>query len=132
MLLASLTWAFFTVSAKFLMKEYSSLKVTAYIMLFGSLLFLPFLANENPGGWSGVSTLGWVSVVYVALTGNLLAYLLWMRGIQSVGPLRTILYSYLTPITAILLAVPFLNETMTLVQIAGALVVFIGVFLARS
>jgi len=132
MLLASLTWAFFTVLAKFLMKEYSSLKVTAYIMFIGSLLFLPFLANENPGGWSGVSALGWVSVLYVALTGNFLAYLLWMRGIQNIGPLRTIFYSYLTPITAILFAVPFLNETLTLVQIGGALVVFTGVFLARS
>ena len=132
MLLASLTWAFFTVLAKFLMKEYSSLKVTAYIMLIGSLLFLPFLANENPGGWGEVSALGWVSVLYVALTGNFLAYLLWMRGIQNIGPLRTIFYTYLTPITAILFAVPFLNETLTLAQIGGALVVFIGVFLARS
>ena len=40
------------------MKEYSSVKVTAYIMLIGSLLFLPFLPNENAGGWSGVSALG--------------------------------------------------------------------------
>ena len=132
MLMASLTWAFFTVLAKFLMKEYSSDKVTAYIMVIGSLLYLPFLGNEHPGGWGGVSALGWVSVLYVALTGNLLAYLLWMRGIQNIGPLRTILYSYLTPVTAILLAVPFLNETLTLAQIGGALVVFAGVFLARS
>jgi drug/metabolite transporter (DMT)-like permease len=132
MLLASLTWAFFTVSARFLMKEYSSLKVTAYIMLIGSLLFLPFLPNENAGGWSGVSALGWASVFYVALTGNLLAYLLWMRGIQNIGPLRTIFYQYLTPVTAILFAVPFLNETLTPSQIGGALVVFTGVFLARS
>jgi drug/metabolite transporter (DMT)-like permease len=58
MLLASLTWAFFTVSARFLMKEYYSPKVTAYIMLIGSLLFSPFLPNENAGGWSGVSAPG--------------------------------------------------------------------------
>jgi len=132
MLLASLTWAFFTVLAKFLMKEYSSLKVTAYIMVIGSLLFLPFLGNDHPGGWSGVSTLGWLSVLYVAFTGNLMAYLLWMHGIQHIGPVRTIFYSYLTPVTAILLAVPFLNETLTPAQIGGALVVFVGVFLARS
>ena len=132
MLLASLTWAFFTVLAKFLMKDYSSFKVTAYITLIASLFFLPFLGNENPGGWGGVSALGWVSVLYVALTGNFLAYLLWMRGIQNIGPLRTILYTYLTPVTAILFAVPFLGETLTLAQIAGALIVFIGVFLART
>ena len=132
MLLASLTWAFFTVLAKFLMKDHSSLKVTAYIMLIGSILFLPFLPNEKAGGWGGVSVLGWVSVFYVAFTGNFLAYFFWMRGIQNIGPMRTILYSYLTPITAILFAVPFLGETLTTGQIWGALIVFVGIFLARS
>lgn len=132
MLLASLTWALFTVLAKFLMKDFSSLKVMAYIMLIGSILFLPFLPNEKPGGWSGVSLLGWVSVFYVAITGNFLAYIFWMRGIQNIGPMRTILYSYLTPITAILFAIPFLGETLTAGQIWGALIVFAGIFLARS
>ena len=132
MLLASLTWAFFTVLAKFLMKDHSSLKVMAYIMLIGSILFLPFLPNEKPGGWSSVSVLGWVSVFYVAITGNFLAYLFWMRGIQNIGPMRTILYSYLTPITAILFAIPFLGETLTAGQVWGALIVFAGIFLARS
>jgi len=132
MLMASVTWAFFTVLAKFLMKDYSSLKVTAYLMLIGSILFLPFLPNERAGGWSGVSVLGWVSVLYVAFTGNFLAYFFWMRGIQNLGPMRTILYSYLTPITAILLAVPFLGETLTTGQIWGAVIVFAGILLARS
>jgi drug/metabolite transporter (DMT)-like permease len=132
MLLASVTWAFFTVLAKFLMKDHSSLKVMAYIMLIGSILFLPFLPNEKPGGWGGVSLLGWVSVFYVAITGNFLAYLFWMRGIQNIGPMRTILYSYLTPITAILFAIPFLGETLTAGQVWGALIVFAGIFLARS
>ncbi len=131
-LLASLTWAFFTVLAKVLMKDHSSLKVTAYIMLIGSILFLPFLANEKAGGWSGVSLMGWVSVLYVAFTGNFLAYFFWMYGIQNIGPMRTILYSYLTPITAILFAVPLLGETLTAGQIWGALIVFGGIFLARS
>jgi len=132
MLLASVTWAFFTVLAKVLMKDYSSLKVTAYIMLIGSILFLPFLPNEKAGGWSGVSLTGWVSVLYVAFTGNFLAYFFWMRGIQNIGPMRTILYSYLTPITAIVFAVPFLGETLTTGQIWGAAIVFAGIFLARS
>ena len=101
-------------------------------MLIGSLLFLPFLPNENAGGWSGVFALGWASVFYVSLTGNLLAYLVWMRRIQNIGPLRTIFYQHLTPVRAILFAVPFLNETLTPSQIGGALIVFTGVLLARS
>jgi len=88
---AAVSWALFTALAKFLLKDYSSLKVTAYVMAIGSLLFLPLLPTENPGGWSGISALAWFSVFYVGLSGNCLAYFLWMKGIQNIGPLRTIL-----------------------------------------
>jgi drug/metabolite transporter (DMT)-like permease len=68
----------------------------------------------------------------VALSGNCLAYFLWMKGIQNIGPLRTILYSYIIPITAMAFSIPLLGETVTALQMAGALIVFTGIFLARS
>ncbi len=130
-IVASILWALFTVLAKKLLKEYSSLKVTAYVMFIGAILFLPFLPNQKGGGWSGISGLAWFSVFYVALMGNCLAYFLWIRGIQTIGPLRTGLYQYLMPVAAILLAVPLLKETLSAMQIWGAAVVFGGIFLAR-
>ena len=132
MLLASLTWAFFTVSARFLMKEYSSLKVTAYIMLIGSLLFLPFLPNENAGGWSGVSALGWGERVLCPFRGICWPISCGCAGFRTSALCGPFFYQYLTPVRAILFAVPFLNETLTPSQIGGALIVFTGVFLARS
>jgi drug/metabolite transporter (DMT)-like permease len=36
------------------------------------------------------------------------------------------------PITVILFSVPFLKESLTAMQVGGALVVFAGIFLARS
>lgn len=129
---AAVSWALFTALAKFLLRDYSSLKVTAYVMAVGSILFLPFLPNDMPGGWSGISALAWFSVFYVGLSGNCLAYFLWMKGIQNIGPMRTILYSYLMPITAIAFSIPMLGETITAVQAGGGLIVFAGIFLARS
>jgi len=129
---ASISWALFTVLAKHLLKKYSSLKVTAYVMVIGTVLFLPFLPNEKAGGWREISGLAWFSVFYVAILGNCLAYFLWIRGIQNIGPLRTILYQYLSPVTAILFAIPLLNETLNAQQLWGAAVVFGGIFLARS
>jgi len=130
-IVAAFSWALFTVLAKRLLREYSSLKVTAYVMFIGALLFLPFLPNEKGGGWWKISGLAWFSVFYVALLGNCLAYFLWIRGIQTIGPLRTVLYQYLMPVATILLAVPFLKETLTAIQICGAAVVFGGIFLSR-
>ena len=129
---AAIFWAMFTVLAKRFLKEFSSLKVTAYVMGIGTILFLPFLSNEKGGGWGEISWLAWLGVLYVAILGNGLAYFLWMRGIQNVGPMRAILYQYLMPITVILFSVPFLGETLTSTQLGGAAVVFAGIFLARS
>ena len=129
---AAIVWALFTVLAKPLLKEYSSLKVTTYVMLLSTLFFLPYLPNEKGGGWWEISGWAWFSVLYVAILGNGLAYFLWVVGIQRIGPLRTILYQYLMPVTAIFCAVPFLQETLTALQIGGAAVVFGGIFLARS
>jgi drug/metabolite transporter (DMT)-like permease len=132
LLVAAISWALFTALAKFLLKDHSSLKVTAYVMAIGSILFIPLLPNDKPGGWSEISALAWFSVFYVGLSGNCLAYFLWMKGIQNIGPLRTILYSYLMPITAIAFSIPLLGETITATQIYGGLIVFAGIFLARS
>ena len=132
LLVAAVSWALFTALAKFLLKDHSSLKVTAYVMAIGSVLFIPFLPNENPGGWREISALAWFSLLYVGLSGNCLAYFLWMKGIQNIGPLKTILYSYLMPITAIAFSIPLLGETITATQVWGGLIVFAGIFLARS
>ena len=130
-ILAAVSWALFTVLSKGLLKEYSSLKITTYMMLIGTTFFLPFLPNEKTGGWLGISGIAWFGVIYVAIMGNCLAYFLWIRGIQKIGPLRTILYHYLMPVTAILFAVSFLEETLTVLQVLGTAVVFGGIFLAR-
>lgn len=129
---SAITWALFTFLSRLFLKEHSSLKVTAYIILLGTVFFLPFLPNEKAGGWGAVSFWGWFSIIYVAVMGNALAYFLWMKGIEHIGPLRTMLYQYLMPVTAILFAVPFLDERLTGQQIIGALIVFAGIFLARS
>jgi drug/metabolite transporter (DMT)-like permease len=130
--LGAVLWALFTVLAKKLLKIYSTLKMTAYVMVIGTILFLPFLPNHKSGGWMEISGLAWLGVLYVAIMGNGLAYFLWIRGIQNIGPMRTILYQYLMPITVILFSVPFLKESLTAMQVGGALVVFAGIFLARS
>jgi len=129
---AAIFWAMFTVMAKRFLKEYSSLKVTVYVMGIGTVLFLPFLSNEKGGGWGEISWFAWLGVLYVAIMGNGLAYFLWIRGIQHIGPMRAVLYQYLMPITVILFSVPFLGETLTVTQLGGAAVVFGGIFLARS
>ena len=57
----------------------------------------PFLPPKQRGGWLEVSKIAWLCVLYVAILGNCLSSFLWVKGVQDIGPLRTILYQYLTP-----------------------------------
>jgi drug/metabolite transporter (DMT)-like permease len=131
MILSALLWAAFTVFANRILRQYSSIKVTAYVLLFGTIFFLPFLPNGKGVDWLEISPLAWFSVLYMSILSNCLAYFLWIKGIQNIGPLRAIIYQYLMPVIAILFAIPFLKETMTAMQITGAVIVFLGIFLAR-
>jgi drug/metabolite transporter (DMT)-like permease len=129
---AAFFWALFNVFARPFLKQYSSVKVMAYVMIFGTIFYLPFLPNAKGGnGWQ-VSALAWFCLFYGGLLGQMIGYFLWIRGIQNIGPLRAIIYQYATPVTAILLAVLFLGETMTAMQSLGAALVFGGIFLART
>jgi drug/metabolite transporter (DMT)-like permease len=60
------------------------------------------------------------------------AYLIWNRGLQRLGGARTAIYSNLTPVIATLAAALFLGETLTLEKIAGAVFIFVGLYLART
>lgn len=132
MILTAISWALFSVLAKRLLKEYSSLKVTAYVTFIGAIFFLPFLSTEMNTGGREISGLAWFGLFYLAVMGQGLSYFLWVRGIQNIGSLRTMLYQYLIPVTAILLAVPLLQEALTISQVWGAVIVLGGILLARS
>ena len=61
-----------------------------------------------------------------------LAYIIWSRGIQRLGPARTSMYSNVTPVVVMLLAWPLLSETPTAWQVLGAAGIFTGLWLTRS
>jgi len=49
-----------------------------------------------------------------------------------VGNSKTAIYGNITPVFAVISAYILLSEKLTLLQIMGALVIFIGVYLTRS
>lgn len=132
-LTAAILWSLYSVLSAPLLKRYSSLSLTALSTLFGTiplvLLSIPALAVQP---WASVSTGGWVGLLYSAIFAIVIAYVIWNIGVQRIGGARTALYNNLTPVVATLAAFVFLNETLTWLKIAGAVVIFVGLYLART
>lgn len=129
---AAILWALYTVLAKPVLKKYSPLKVTAYAMISGTAFLLiftwPELRDQN---WTTLSPLVWLCFFYSSIFGLVVSYVLWYRGVSRIGPARTTIYQYLTPVSAVVFAMIFLSEKITVYQVIGALVVFYGVYVAR-
>ncbi len=83
-----------------------------------------------------LSTAGWTSAVWallgaIVLLPTFLAVVLYLRGIQELGPSQASILSTFEPIFTILLAAVALGERLTLVQWAGAALVVAGVMTAE-
>ena len=91
--------------------------VSALIMAVVVLIF------ADPTQYAAASFKTWAALLAIAAISTSLAYLIFFRIIERAGPSFVTLVTMLVPISAILLGYLFLNESLTIRDIVGALVI---------
>jgi drug/metabolite transporter (DMT)-like permease len=74
----------------------------------------------------------WANILYTGVLASAAAFVLWNRGVASVGAQRAAPYMYLMPVYGALLSVLLLGEALHGYQVVAGLVVLFGLWLARS
>jgi drug/metabolite transporter (DMT)-like permease len=129
---AASSWGLYTVLLQPLVRRYSAVKATAWIMVAATpLLVLAALPDMQQQNWGAVSLRSWLGLLYSAALAIGIAYIIWNTGVRRVGGARTAVYSYLTPLISVAVAWVFLGEAMRPVQIFGAAAIVLGVALGR-
>lgn len=132
-LAGTICWSVYTVLSKPLLKRYTPLKLTTLTIAMGTpLLVLVSIPSIEGQDWNAIPTQGWLSLTFSACLAIALGYAIWYTGVSRIGSTRTSLYEYLVTVIAVAAAWIFLCENMTLIQIAGAALVFIGLSLSRK
>ncbi len=131
MIAASMVWATYTVGVRDLIMKYGSVFVTSWTLWAGAVLLLLAGIPDVAGLHSGVPPVAWASVAYAGLLGLGVSYLLWYRGVQTIGNTRTAAIGNLVPILTIFIAWPMLGEVPNVWQVTGAVVVIGGISLVR-
>lgn len=130
---AAMLWSCYTVASGRYVRRYGAVRVTAWTLWVGTpflvLLGVPSLASLD---WAAVSPWVWAGVAYAGLFAIGTAYLLWNRGVRSLGNSRTAIYSNLVPVAALITAWLWLGEVPTALQATGAAVILAGISLARA
>ena len=125
-------WSIYTVLSKPMLKEYSPLKLTTVTMAIGAvplvLVSIPSLSTQN---WSAISANSWLGLAFSAVFAIAIGYVIWYTGVSRIGSARTSLYDNLVTVFAVASAWILLAESMTAIQIAGAVLVFVSLYVVR-
>lgn len=126
-------WALFSVLSPPYLTRLGPLYVSGWSMLFGALLLAPAMLWGWSGmQWTAMGTGHWAGFLYTAILAGALGYLFWYEGINRLGIARSVIYSYLIPVFAMISAVAFLGEDVSAVQLIGAAIVILGLVITRQ
>ena len=125
------TWAAYSVAVTPLMETYSPSRVSAVVIpvawVLIALVGLPETTSQDwDVGWEV-----WLLLVLATVGPLVLTNVLWFRALHRIGPARATLAANLQPFVAAVLAVVLLSEPLGALQIAGGVLIAVGIFVAR-
>ena len=128
---AVLCEAAYAVIGKKLSGTLSAKRITSLINLWGFILMTPMgLYWAAQFSFSDVSPSIWVLLVFYALAASVWSVWLWMTGLRSVPAAKAGVFMVLLPISAALVGVFALGETVSTLQIVAFAICLAGVVLA--
>lgn len=132
MMCGVLCWAVYSVASQPILKRHSALTVIGLTFSIGALLYvvamIPILIKVD---WPSISLSSWGLMLASALLALNLSYFIWYTGLKKLGGSRTSVYSYLTPVVAMIVAAVWLAEPVSANQVAGAGAVLAGLLITR-
>jgi drug/metabolite transporter (DMT)-like permease len=132
-LAASVSAGFYSLLARRLLLSHSALFVTTWQNLFGALFMAPLaLVEALVVGVRRPTAPAAGGVLFLTLVCSILAYLMLNYAFRFLPASRVSVFINLTPIVAVASAYVVLGERLTAGQVAAAVVVVAGVWLANS
>ena len=124
--------AFGGVHARMYAPHYDVLDMAGPQLALGAVVLVPLMLAVE-GLPTGISAAGWGLIVYMALAGTFLPYLVFFWMLQRVGATTASLPTYLLPIVALTGGALLLGEQVTaLIGVGGALILAGVLFTERA
>jgi drug/metabolite transporter (DMT)-like permease len=130
-LISALSGAICSVAYRPYLRKYPTLPLSAYAML-ASVIFLALFAGGE-GFFNALPQFtigGWSSIVFIGVSSGV-GYYLWLWALNHTTPTKVTVFLALSPITAAILGVLFLNEKMTAASVIGLICVALGLWIAH-
>ncbi|HEY6953150.1 MAG TPA: DMT family transporter, partial [Bacteroidota bacterium] len=131
-LFAAVLWALSTTLQKSFLKDYSATQLSVILVCIGAfILMLLAVVPARRLQWSTVGTGYYAAAIGSGALSIGASTVMWAVGIKKLGPRRTANFNNLVPVLAFVFAYLALGEQMYPLQIVGAAITLVGVWLAR-
>lgn len=130
-LVNSMSWAFYLVLVKPLMKKYNTFTIIKWVFLIGFFYVLPFGFSEfRQINWIEIPVNIWWGIAFVVIGTTFFAYVLNTYALRALSPSIASIYIYLQPFLAALIAIfYFHNDVLDLRKLTSAVLIILGVYL---
>jgi len=132
MLLASLIFAIYSLLVKARPSEIKPKSFLGSTFILGLIFLLPVYLFSIKGSEAIVyDNLSIYSILYIGIFASIIAYFLWNRSVDLLGPSKASMIYYSIPLFSGLLAYLFLNEQVSMVHLFSGILIVSGILLAN-
>jgi drug/metabolite transporter (DMT)-like permease len=125
------TWAAYSVLAAPLLRTYSPSRMSAIVIPGGWIVIaLSGLPQTTDQEWD-VGWEIWALMAFATMGPLVLTNVLWFRSVHRIGANRATLAANLQPFVAAVLAVVLLSEPLSWLQVAGGVLIALGILVVR-
>lgn len=132
-LLGAVAWAIYSLAGRAATARFTPVGATLYAFVSGTLMLLPVALLEQ--GWQPLlvaPAAAWGGVLYLAIFGSVLAFVLFYEGLHRVGASRAVPFAFLVPVFGVVSSVIILDEELNALVLAGGVLVLLGLWLVQS
>lgn len=129
---AACSWAVYSVILKRFAGRIDGITLTRKTMFYGAVTSAPlFLIDHTPFPIAQLAQPALLlNVLFLGVIGSGVCYVLWNRAACKLGIVRTNNYIYVIPFVTMIAAAVFLNETITVMGILGAVLIILGIVIS--
>lgn len=132
-LLSTILWGVYSVIVKVISKyKYDPILVTKRIIFYGTISLIPFciFGNHDLSLTRFLNIENLLLMIFLGVLASAVCFFTWNLAVDYIGPVKTGLYFYLSPVITIIFGIIVLNEKLTLLGVIGTLLIFIGLYVS--
>ena len=131
-LLAAATWGIYSTIVRPLFARYSPNRISTLVLCAAvpmlTVVGFPQVVHQNYGA---ITLGGWGALMFSVFFGLVFTNILWFGAIHRGGAARATAVMPIQPFLGALFAFVLLGESVTVLQVAGGLVIVLGIWLTR-